>query len=474
MATETRAYTVTTERGHTPILLQPRRYARFAGLIVLVPLLPQHAPLKPLPAEVWRRILMLAMSMDEEDCLDNQGIVSSPSHSASEFINTSGKGKHVQRWSKWDLALVCKELKDVALPLLYSKCTIRSILSLSKFTALLYSSDQKWDSIRRIPYSTPGRWVLSLSMTDLEVTTLSETRTVDDLLSTLFPLLPFLSRLELSLSMQLSRRAMSTLGLRDGAQNLRCLRGVKYDPSTILSGEDPLSELIACCSGLEELEVVGIGVEDFDTTSDQSGVDIQAVYSPLYLPHLHTLTILATPSSPLLHRLIYSSLPSLRTVVITPYGDIPAPLSVVPKFLAAHGQIIRTLVLHTPKSWPIIRYPPPRDLLCLMPKLSALSLESTAFAFDDPRGSVTNVPHSLRSIWISRPTIGVREELLRMLPSVPRLKEVRVRDVRWAKPGLSARAREAGFQGEMLAWKRLLGQRGIRLLDADGSEDPFS
>ena len=110
LTTETRAYTVTTERGHNPILLQPRRYARFAGLIVLVPLLPQHAPLKPLPAEVWRRILMLAMSMDEEDCLDNQGIVSS-SHSASEFINISGKGKHVQRWSKWDLALVCKELK---------------------------------------------------------------------------------------------------------------------------------------------------------------------------------------------------------------------------------------------------------------------------------------------------------------------------------------------------------------------------
>ena len=313
-------------------------------------------------------------------------------------------------------------------------------------------------------------------MTDLEVTTISETRTVDDLLSMLFPLLPFLTRLELSLSMQLSRRAMGSLGLRDGAQNLKCLRGVKYDPSTILSGEDPLTELVACCSGIEELEVVGIGVEDLETlNSFQFGKDdIHATSASLCLPQLHTLTILATPTSPLLMRLTNSSLPSLRTVVITPYGDIPAPQSIIPNFLAAHGQVIRTLVLHTPKSWPIIRYPPPRGLLCLMPKLSALSLENTGFAFDDPREGNGKTPHSLRSIWISRPTSGVREELLQMLPSVPRLKEVRVRDVRWAKPGLSARAREAGFQGEMLAWKRLLAQRNVRLFDADGVEDPFA
>lgn len=38
------------------ILLQPRPYAQYSGRLLLLPLLPQPKPLKPLPAELWAEI----------------------------------------------------------------------------------------------------------------------------------------------------------------------------------------------------------------------------------------------------------------------------------------------------------------------------------------------------------------------------------------------------------------------------------
>ena len=104
----------------------------------------------------------------------------------------------------------------------------------------------------------------SLKLSDLDMTTTAETYTVDALLSTLFPLCPFLMHLELSLTLQLSRRSFASLALTDGAQNLRALTGVRYDAASAGSGswEDPLAELVSCCSGLEELEVVGTKNEE--------------------------------------------------------------------------------------------------------------------------------------------------------------------------------------------------------------------
>ena len=46
------------------IFLQPRRFARLAGLFTLVPLLPRRPPVKVLPAEVWRRVLLLLICED--------------------------------------------------------------------------------------------------------------------------------------------------------------------------------------------------------------------------------------------------------------------------------------------------------------------------------------------------------------------------------------------------------------------------
>ncbi|KAH8111905.1 hypothetical protein DFH11DRAFT_1512447 [Phellopilus nigrolimitatus] len=469
LTTTTKAYTHTFHVENEKVLLRARPYARYAGHFVLVPLLPKRTPLQPLPAELWRKV--------------------------------SNQREKEQQRSKWDLALVCKDLKNIVLPLLYEHCKLSTLRALEKFTAHLYSSDQKWDSLRRIPYSTPGRWVLSLNLCDLQVSGLSESCKADALLSTLFPLLPFLAHLELSLSLQLSRRAMLALGLRDGAQNLRSLSGVKYDASMFgslrngfasFTGEDPLTELVSSCSGLEELEVIGAGMDDVNVIlatnlNTPAGEPFIPTFMPpshlpssppvpsLHLPHLHTLTLLATPTSSLLFRLVHSSLPSLRSVVITPYGDFPPPFSLVTDFLAAHGQNVRSIVLHTPKSWPTVRFPPPAALLQLLPNLTALSLESIGPTLDAPYTPLVNCAsatgYPLKSLWVSRPTHELRDELLRLLPYLPHLREVHSRDVRWAKRGISARARSAGFQGEMSAWRYLLAPRGIRMLDVDGREE---
>ena len=68
---------------------------------------------------------------------------------------------------------------------------------------------------------------------------------------------------------------------------------------------------------------------------------------------------------------------------------------------------------------------------------------------------------------IPRPKSDYLGVLEKLLPKLPRLKFVRARDVKWLRNGMSARAQQAGVQGEMLLWKRKLGRRGIQLLDAE-------
>lgn len=46
--------------GTETVLLQPRQYARYPGKLLLLPLLPVRAPVKPLPIEIWRDIFFFA------------------------------------------------------------------------------------------------------------------------------------------------------------------------------------------------------------------------------------------------------------------------------------------------------------------------------------------------------------------------------------------------------------------------------
>lgn len=447
------------------VLLYPRPLARYPGRLLLLPLLPHRPPLKPLPSEIWSRIFVQALFEENQDAQP---------HSRHNNL----------RRSCLSLMLVCKGFKEVAMPLLYSSVCLHSVNSLQKFTAHLHSADQMWDSIRRIPYSTPGRWVQVLDLSELLAELDSSAYyAVNALLTQLFPLLPFLGKLTLYSGFLLSRRALASLTHRDGSSNIRALGGICYDPSiysAVAVGEDPFVQLLRVCVNLELLEVTGVGLDDtdlelhFDDTESLKTPDIAV---PLYLPHLRSLTLLSMPSSLLMYSLLHSPLPRLQILSLTPYDDIPFPASLSSLFLAKHGQHLHTIFLFTPKSWPTRYHSSPTTILQTSPRLRHLSLEyplpALTIPFQTPlTGASSPFILPLQILSIPRPNSDFWVTLERLLPFLPSLQIIHMRDVRWLRHGMTSRAQEAGIQGEMREWDRHLTRRGIRLLDGNWKESP--
>lgn len=379
------------------------------------------------------------------------------------------------------LMLVCKGFKEVAIPLLYSSVCLHSVNSLQKFTAHLHSADKMWDSIRRIPYSTPGRWVQVLDLSELLAGLDSSAYyAVNALLTQLFPLLPFLANLTLYSGFLLSCRALASLTYRDGSSNIRALGGIYYDPfiySTAATGEDPFVQLLRVCINLELLEVTGVGLDDTDFEShldNTESLKTPYIAAPLCLPHLRSLTLLSMPSSSLMYALLHSPLPCLRTLSLTPYSDIPFPASLSSLFLETHGQHLRTIFLFTPKSWPTRYHSSPTTILHTSPHLRYLSLEyplpALTVPFETPLTGVSSFVLPLQILSIPRPSSDFWVILERLLPFLPSLQIIRIRDVRWLRHGMTSRAQEAGVQGEMREWNRRLSRRGIRLLDGNWKE----
>ncbi|CCL98096.1 uncharacterized protein FIBRA_00090 [Fibroporia radiculosa] len=428
-----------TSTGATAILLNPRPLVHASGGFLLLPLLPYRPQLKPLPLEVWTKILAYAYEYYESEPI-------------RPCFNTLKLG----------LLLICKDLKVVALPLLYARVRISSFVCFDRFAEYLMMSDKKWDSICRIPYSTPGRWVQDLDLRELEVTLRAEAYRVDTLLSLVFPLLPFLSRLALSPTLALSRRALTSLSSRSEVVHLRVLKGLML-PTSAQVEEDAFVALLRACVNLEELSVVGSGLElaDLDMPSES---DIPLYIPPLNLPHLKKLVLLSMPSSPLMYSLLHSPLPSLNHLTITPYDDDFVPMSLVHQFLQAHGRTLTSLHLFTVKTWPAVFLPSPPAILQTCPNLHHLSLENPVPVL---ALSKTDPPHPLQILSIPRPFPEFLAILDALLPQLPSLKTVRARDVRWLRPGMSLRAQNAGVQGEMLEWRRRLARKGIEVVDSE-------
>ncbi|KAJ7455913.1 hypothetical protein B0H11DRAFT_2066257, partial [Mycena galericulata] len=410
------------------ILLRPRPYAQRAGSFMLVALLPPPKPAPSLPSEIWTGIF--------------------------EFLGIE---------ALWSLLTVCKLFKELALPLVYARVRLGTS-KISSFTARLHSAEERWDSIRRVPWSAPGRWVQHLDLSRLEFVGQSEALLLDSLLVKLFPLVPFLARLSLNPSFILSRRAMEALGQRQGAVNIRALEGLSYIPSSS-AVEEPLTRLLRCCPSLEELQIIGQGLDPADLEFSYTEVSLPESFVPLALPCLRTLSVLSVYFSSLLLSLLVSPLPSLQKLIITPFDDIPSSLS--SQFIATHGASLRSLLLFTPKSWPTRLHPSPRSLLCTSPTLRHLSLEKPLPAHLDLPAEHS---HPLQIISVPRPDADFWPVLERLLTRLPALCAVRVRDVRWLRKGMGHRAQEAGVQGEMREWKRRLARRRIMMLDAEWKE----
>ncbi|KZT02512.1 uncharacterized protein LAESUDRAFT_706306 [Laetiporus sulphureus 93-53] len=425
------------------ILLSPRPLARTAGKFLLLPLLPHRPVMKPLPPEVWSKILAYVFGHYE----------------GAELCKSHRQEREQLRRG---LLVVSKELKNVALPLFYEHVCIASLPCLERFTDHVCQSDKKWDSIRRIPYSTPGRWVQDLDMRELETATWCEMYRVDTLLTQLCPLLPFLARLAISPSLTLSRRAATALSYRTEVAYLRVLKGIKLETSAHVS-EDHFVELLRPCVNLEELTLIGSGVDatELELPGEPDGA---VAVKPLHLPHLRKLVMLSLPCSPVLFALLHSPLPSLRHLTITPYDESFVPMSIVPHFIYAHGETLTSLHLYTTKTWPSMLLPSPTTLLQSCPNLYHLSLENPLPALkmfkDDP-------PHPLHILSIPRPYPDFLAVHDTILPKLSSLKVVRARDVRWLRPGMSLRAQQAGVQGEMVEWRRRLSRKGIQVLDSE-------
>ena len=357
--------------------------------------------------------------------------------------------------------------QEIALPLLYASIRISKIEKLEAFYQRLHVAEQKWDSIRRIPYSSPGRWVQALDVRDLAFEGQAQALMLDSLLTQIFPLVPFLSSLSVNPSFVLSRRVLSALSQREGSVNLRSLTGLSYvPPPSMLPDEDPFVNLLRCCPNLEVLGIIGQGLDPTELQLDAADVELPslATFRPLSLPNLRILSLLSMHSSPLMLALLRSPLPGITKLTVTPYNDIPYPASLVSELIATHGPALSSLMLLTLKSWPTRLRPSPPGLLDLAPHLNHLSLES-------PLPSLSlNQKHGLKILSIPRPTPNFWMTLERLLPLLPDLTFIRARDVHWLKKGISSVAQEAGIQGEMRLWKRRLERRGIRLLDANWHE----
>ncbi|KZP25368.1 hypothetical protein FIBSPDRAFT_888176 [Athelia psychrophila] len=448
------------------VLLQPRPYARTSGRLLLLPLLPLQPPTKAstLPAEIWREIIANVLAFDEKH----------PEFSSRKLAVLS-VCKGLQR--------VANGYKATALPLFHAKVHLSKVSSLKGFAACVTEADQKWDSIRRIPYSTPGRWVQQLDLSALpKYMSRPEAFLADSLLTALFPVLPFLARLALNPAFVLSRRALRALAQSDCAGRLRHLEGISYLPDTPgPDDDDVLVQLVKCCPNLRELEVIGPGLDSFQdlefpqVPDDDAPDPVQSV--SLDLAHLHTLTLLSIPSSPLTHALIRTPLPALRTLTLTPYDDLPDPFSLFSALLAAHGHALRSLLLSTPHPWPTDLHPSPATLLAACPNLSHLSLESPLPNLLMPSASALSdsepppLPqHPLRTLSLPRPQAHYWPTFDAYLPHLPHLVAVRARDVRWLRPGMNVHSQASGVQGEMREWRRRLLRRGVAVLDADWKE----
>lgn len=359
---------------------------------------------------------------------------------------------------------------------------IRSLWQLEKFTARLQAAEKQWDSLRRIAYSVPGRWVQDLDLSGLDCRRIG--LAVDELLTKLFPLLPFMAAFVLNTTMALSRRALASLTFRDGNEHLKSLKGIQA-PITWPTNQAnypalaldvyPLIQLIRNSSYLEEIEIHGPG---FDTLEVDIAVQllgeappaepeegpVPQMNNPLKLDNLRSLSMLSTHASPLMFALLSSELPSLQRLAVTPYDDIPYPTSLVSKFIQIHGSTLRSLHFYTPKdTWPTVSHPSPSEVLLTCPNLTHLSLEFPLPELKIPQGN----SHPLQILSIPRPNQRCYQTVNTLVSSLKNLRVVRTRDVRWLRRGITSQAMETGTQGEMREWRRKFASRGVSLLDTD-------
>ncbi|KAJ1302785.1 hypothetical protein OPQ81_003092 [Rhizoctonia solani] len=489
------------------LLLRPNE----KKLLLLCPLLPPSPTISDgsakgrrlrLPAEAWQRVLSFAMQAEDEE-----GLCRGPSD--------VGKVRYL---------LICRSFQTLATPILYSSVRIYTLRGLRLFADTLANADAKWDSIRRIPYSAPGRWVQTLSLAQL---TPCSSLAVDSNLVRAFPIMPFLTTIELDGRYVMSWRVAALI-----PRSLKILRGIRVKEEIRFEGlkrseDDALSALVRSLPLLEELGVEGPGldIEENEVFEDEGPEGSQSTRAQVNLPNLQRLTLLDCPYTPIYRMLTGASLPALRNLTLTttptvqaappepepgvvqaPIVDYtaftpPTPTSI---FLAHHGNTLHRLTLVPTQQWPPAPAPAPDDLLLQCPELRELTLSmplpsrllppeptksrgatpvSPLLArlalspepgarppTPPPPPSTTPTPsYPLATLTIPVPTHAFLACITNT--SLQNLREVRFSSAKWLRKGMGRTAQGAGVNGEMMRWRRELKRGGIRVLDSEGKEE---
>ncbi|GAB1526076.1 hypothetical protein RhiTH_009242 [Rhizoctonia solani] len=499
------------------LLLRPNQ----KKLLLLCPLLPPSPtfaddPSKGkrlrLPAEAWQRVLLFAMQAEHDE-----GLRRGPTD--------VGKVRYL---------LICKSFqqmesnnvigkKALATPLLYSSVRIYSLRGLELFANTLANADAKWDSIRRIPYSTPGRWVQSLSLAQLAP---CSSLAVDSNLVRALPVMPFLTTIELDGRYVMSWRVAALI-----PRSLKVLCGIRVKEEIRFEGlksseDDALTALVRSLPLLEELSVEGPGldIEEDEVFEDEGPEESRTNWDQALLPNLKQLTLLDCPYTPIYRMLTRASLPALRdlTLTTTPTiqveapgpepGAAPAPTTdfsafnhstPTTVFLEHHGSQVHRLSLVPTQQWPPAPAPAPEDLLLQCPEIReltlcmplplrllppesskprgaapvspllarlALSPEPGARPPTPPPPSTSPTPsYPLSTLIIPVPTHAFLACLTS--PSLQNLREVRFSSAKWLRKGMGRTAQGAGVNGEMMRWRRELKRGGIKVLDSEGKEE---
>lgn len=394
---------------------------------------------------------------------------------------------------------------------LYSAPYLPTVDRLCSFANAVLKGDSRWDSLKRIPYSTPGRYVQVLDLSHLDEHQ-STPRDVEpprsglDLagnglrlngcLVTLFPLLPHLEVLILPASIPVAPSTLRALRSAPCRSRIKVIHGlvltqaVEPSPFSQTASPSDLDSMLVFLKAFPNLRDVAIkGYGDIDP-----GLSIgHNPQPPLDLQHLESLTLHGIKSGLFIGALCQQpeSLPSLRKLDLTSYANQPDDLTL--DLLRVHGPKLRSLTLRAPTDWPPLRIPPPSETLFFCPRLQVLRyLDSNTLppieTFEDLALPFTASQHSsLRHLSISKwstapafrdgphpPSTGqferLIETLIRNLP--PNLEDVTVEGFTWLRKPLGKAGMSAGVNGVCRRLSGALAVRGVRMLDKDGTERP--
>ncbi len=369
---------------------------------------------------------------------------------------------------------------------LYHAPHLTHTIAFRRLCEAVLRGERRWDSLKRIPHSIPGRYITSLDLSAL-VPRLdrkagpSDYLLVNNCLASVLPLMPNLVELKLPTEIGIGWSTLRVIQTSAVAQQLRVLEGVRLQQTLNNRGQDPVVALLQTMPNLEAVGVSGLGSMDDGFEWDQ----FPSAQDPLVLPKLHSLTLKGIKHGLFISNLINSTLPTLRRLAISSYATFPNDLT--QDLIRAHGPKLTSLTFLPTNEWPAVSIAACPTVLKVCPNLlhlANLTLSCAPIPETFARNAV-DAPHPLERLTISRwsnstsqSTPAIRpDKVLQMLFSnlatvTPHLRTIQVENFSWLRRDLGKAAMETGINGTLRKWAATFATRGVMVVDKDGTTCP--